>query len=102
MRRPVETPSEMNDAQWSALLDAIESAIATGDHVDLPDDIGRVPDRLVGRAQLILAAHDVEIERLTAERDAVAAELSALHRSRPARSKERERSASTQTLGTLL
>lgn len=83
MRAPGALPPA--EQRWVETLDALAASITTGEPVDLPDDLGPLPPHLVEQATLVLAAHEAAIEQVTAERDRIGAQLTALHRSRPSR-----------------
>jgi hypothetical protein len=99
MRRPGE-PSP-TDRRWIETLDALAASLTTGEPVELPDDLGPLPPHLLDKAKLVLAAHEAAIEQVTAERDRVGAQLTALHRTRPTRSAMAPMAGSS-TLGTSL
>jgi hypothetical protein len=64
-------------ADWDALLDMVERALETGEHVDLPANPPKLPQRLLSRARSIMERQrraTAELERQLAE---VADELSA-------------------------
>lgn len=99
MRAPGALPPA--EQRWVETLDALAASITTGEPVDLPDDLGPMPPHLVEQATLVLAAHEAAIEQVTAERDRIGAQLTALHRARPPRSTVASTERSS-TFGTLL
>jgi hypothetical protein len=81
---------DVPERSWSAVLDALERhadralAGATMSDLDLPDDLGPIPDSLRDRALDVLRLmSDVE-GALAHRRDDVARELTAVRSSRPA------------------
>jgi hypothetical protein len=95
------TPRTSSDDRWNAVLDALLESVATGEPVDLPDDLGPLPAHLAERATEVLDVQRRAMQELGARRDEVAAELAALPRGRAARGTAAGRSGTSGFRATL-